>query len=84
MARVIEIINNYVIEFEYLGTVYAVNLVGANSNIADRLILNEVSVRSANSAGLVSTIAIEHGEFEGGVTLDIIKGVTGSEYPKGT
>ena len=50
LARVVEIINGYTITFEN-GT-YAVNLVGANSNIADVTNLNEVQVRSANSAGL--------------------------------
>lgn len=50
-ARVIEIINDYTIEFE--DGQYAVNLVGANSNVADRVIVNQVSVRAANSAGLV-------------------------------
>jgi hypothetical protein len=50
LARVIEIINDYVIEFE--DGQYAVNLVGANSNVGDRTIVNQVSVRSANSAGL--------------------------------
>lgn len=50
LARVVEIINGYTITFEN-GT-YAVNLVGANSNIADVVNLNEVQVRSANSAGL--------------------------------
>ncbi len=50
LARVVEIINGYTITFEN-GT-YAVNLVGANSKIGDVLHLNEVQVRSANSAGL--------------------------------
>lgn len=50
-ARVIEIINDYTVEFE--DGQYAVNLVGANSNVADRVIVNQVSVRAANSAGLV-------------------------------
>lgn len=50
-ARLIEVINDYVVEFEDGN--YAVNLVGANSNVADRVVVNQVSVRSANSAGLV-------------------------------
>lgn len=51
LARVVEIINGYTVTFEN-GT-YAVNLVGANSNIGDVLNLNTVSVRAANSAGLI-------------------------------
>lgn len=52
LARVLEIINGYTITFE--DGQYAVNLIGANSNIADRLNVNQVSVRAANSAGLVN------------------------------
>src|SRR3989344_4597584 len=52
LARVIEIIAPYTITFE--DDSYAVNLVGANNNISDRTNLNLVSVRSANSAGLVT------------------------------
>jgi len=51
LARVVEIINGYTVTFGN-GT-YAVNLVGANSNIGDVLNLNTVSVRAANSAGLI-------------------------------
>lgn len=50
LARVIEIINGYTITFE--DGQYAVNLVGANSNISDVVNVNQVSVRSSNSAGL--------------------------------
>lgn len=51
LARVIEFINGYTITFE--DGQYAVNLVGANSNVSDVVNVNQVSVRSANSAGLV-------------------------------
>ena len=51
LARVVEIINGYTVTFE--NGSYAVNLVGANSNIADVLNLNTVSIRAANSAGLI-------------------------------
>lgn len=50
LARVVEIINGYTVTFE--NGAYAVNLVGANSNIADVTNLNTVSIRAANSAGL--------------------------------
>lgn len=50
LARVVEIINGYTVTFE--DGSYAVNLVGANSNIGDVVNLNTVSVRAANSAGL--------------------------------
>ena len=51
LARVIEIINGYSVQFE--DGSYAVNLAGANSNVADISVVNAVSIRSANSAGLV-------------------------------
>lgn len=51
-ARVVELINNFTVTFE--DGQYAVNLVGANSNIADKVNVNQVSVRASNSAGLVS------------------------------
>ena len=51
LARVIEIINGYTITFE--NAQYAVNLVGANSNIPDVANVNQVSIRSFNTAGLI-------------------------------
>ena len=51
LARVIEIINGYTVTFE--DGQYAVSAVGANSNIADVMNLNQVSLRTANAAGLI-------------------------------
>jgi len=81
-ARLIEILPPYTVTFE--DGQYAVNLFGANSNIGDRVNVNQVSVRSANSAGMTSSAAIEYASFNGGVTIDIINGVTGTTYPIGT
>lgn len=50
-ARTVEIINGYTITFE--DGQYAVSLFGANNNIADVTNVNQVSVRSNNSAGLI-------------------------------
>ena len=52
LTRVIEILPPYTITYQNLS--YAVNLIGSNNNIADRLNLNLVSVRSNNSAGMVT------------------------------
>jgi hypothetical protein len=52
-ARVLEIINSYTITFE--DGQYAVNLAGSNNNIADVMNVNQVSLRSFNSAGMVVT-----------------------------
>lgn len=51
LARVIEIINGYTVTFE--DGQYAVNLPGANSNVGDVVNVNQVSVRTFNSAGLI-------------------------------
>lgn len=50
LARVIEILEPYTVTFE--DGQYAVNLLGANSNVGDKVNVNQVSIRSANSAGL--------------------------------
>lgn len=54
LARVVELLNGYTITFE--DGDYAVNLIGANSNVGDRVNVNRVSVRTANSAGLVQDV----------------------------
>lgn len=82
LARVVELLPPYTLTFE--DGQYGVNLIGGNSNLADRLNLNQVSVRAANSAGLVQTSEIEYSSYQGGVTLDQENGVTGQAYPIGT
>ena len=49
-ARFVEIINGYTVTFE--DGQYAVNTVGANTNLADVTNVNQVSLRLFNSAGL--------------------------------
>lgn len=81
-ARVIEIINGYTVTFE--DGQYAVNLSGANSNVGDNVNVNQVSVRTANSAGLISSPAIEYASFNGGVSVDLSSSYDGTVYPIGT
>jgi len=81
-ARTIEIISGYTVTFEDGN--YAVNLTGANSNVGDVVNLNQVSIRSQNAAGLISNAAIEFSSFGGAITVDAIRGVTGTVFPKGT
>ena len=81
-ARVIEIINGYTVTFE--NGFYSVNLVGANSNVGDVINANNVSIRSANAAGLISNSAIEYSSFNGGVTVDTSSEFSGTVFPKGT
>lgn len=82
-ARVIEIINGYTITFE--DGQYAVNLIGANSNVGDVVNLNQVSVRSANSAGLTYSKQIEDQSFlDARVWINIERGSIGTQFPRGT
>lgn len=82
LARVVEILPPYTITFE--DGSYAVNLVGANSNIGDRVNLNSVSIRASNSAGLVQTSEIQYSSFQNTVFIDVINGTAGNAYPLGT
>ena len=83
LAHVIQIINGYTVTFEN-GT-YAVNLVGANSNIGDNVNVNNVSVRSANSAGLTYSEQINDQSFINGlVYIDTVNGRSGTQFPRGT
>lgn len=83
LARVVEIINGYTLTFE--DGQYAVNLVGANSNLADVTNVNQVSIRSANSAGLTFSEEINAQSFiNGQVTLDVNEGLPGTAFPRGT
>ena len=83
LARVITILDPYTITFE--DGQYAVNLIGANSNVGDKVNVNQVSVRSANSAGLVQTKEIQRSAFtNSAVWLNAVSGVAGQIYPIGT
>ena len=81
-ARVIEILEPYTVTFE--DGQYAVNLVGANSNVGDKVNVNQVSVRSANSAGLISSSAIEFSSFNSRVSININSTYSGTMFPIGT
>lgn len=55
LARVIIFINGYTVTFE--DGQYAVEAKGANSNLADVMNVNQVSLRSFNTAGLITVIS---------------------------
>ncbi len=87
LARVVSIINGYSITFE--DGPYAVNLNGANSNIADVTNLNQVQIRSANSAGLTYSDIINAQSFNGKIWINNTPdhpnfGSTGVIFPRGT
>lgn len=81
LAHVLIIINGYTVTFE--DGQYAVNLVGANSNVGDVTNVNQVSIRAANSAGLVHIEEILDQSFDGHVTINTITGLSGQQYPRG-
>ena len=82
LARVIEIVNGYTVTFE--DGQYAVNLVGANSNVGDVVNVNQVSVRSANSAGLQDLSVILSAAYNGEVCVDPNSPNAGTDVPIGT
>lgn len=82
IARVVELINNYTVTFE--DGQYAVNLVGANSNVGDKVNVNQVSVRTANSAGLQDLSTILSAAYNGEVCVDPNSPNSGTDVPVGT
>lgn len=81
-ARTIEILSPYTVEFE--DGMYQVNIVGSNNNIHSRRVVNSVSLVPNNSAGLISSAAMEFSSYQGTVMLDVVNGVAGTLYPTGT
>jgi hypothetical protein len=81
-ARIVEIINGYTVEFE--DGQYTVNCVGANHNISDVKVANQVSLIVNNAAGLITNNAIEYSSFNGGVTIDVTSAFSGTLFPVGT
>lgn len=82
LARVVEIINGYTVTFE--DGQYAVNLVGANSNVGDVVNVNQVSVRSANSAGLQDLSTLLSAAYNNEICIDTLNGQAGTDVPVGT
>ena len=81
-ARVIEILDPYTVTFE--DGQYAVNLSAANSNVGDKVNVNQVSIRSANSAGLVDLEILVASAYQGHVVVSPSKGQPGTDEPIGT
>jgi hypothetical protein len=79
LAQVVEILNGYTVTFE--DGDYAVNLFGANSNVADVTNVNHVSVRSANSAGLVTTGGANPLDIANAV-WDLVAGIEATITPR--
>lgn len=83
LARVVEILNGYTVTFE--DGQYAVNVVGANTNLADVTNVNQVSVRSSNSAGLVNSDELKIQSFQDArVWINTHTGLAGVVFSRGT
>lgn len=81
-ARIIEILAPYTVEFE--DGQYTVNCVGANHNISDVKVANQVSLIVNNAAGLITNTAIEYSSFQGAVHLNTTTSYSGTTFPIGT
>jgi len=82
LARVIQVINGFCVEFE--DGQYAVNLTGANTNLQDVAIVNQVSIRPNNSAGLQDLGVLLQAAYGGVVCVDVANGQAGVVVPLGT
>ena len=83
LARVVEILDPYRVEFE--DDQYNVNVVGGNSNLSDVVIKNQVGVNTANSAGLQDPVVLEAAAYAPGeIALDVDAATTGISFPFGT
>jgi hypothetical protein len=81
-ARIVEILDPYTVEFE--DGQYTVNCVGANHNISDVKVANQVSLIVNNAAGLITNAQIEYSSFQNGVTIDVTSSYSGTLFPIGT
>lgn len=82
LARVVEVLDPYVIEFE--DDQYNVNVVGGNSNVSDKTVKNQVGVNTANSAGLQDPFSLQAASYMGEVCIDTLNGAAGTTFPRGT
>jgi hypothetical protein len=83
LAPVVVILSPYTVEFE--DGQYAVNLSGANTNVQDVSIVNQVSIRPNNSAGLTfSDVINEQSYQDASIWVDSQDGLAGTQFPRGT
>lgn len=82
LAPVVELLYPYTLTFE--DGQYAVNITGGNSNLADKVNINQVSIRTANSAGLIDLSTLLSAAYGGEVCVDVVNGQSGTQTPLGT
>jgi hypothetical protein len=80
-ARIIEVLFPYTVEFE--DGQYTINCVGANHNLSDVKVANQVSLIVNNAAGLIGNAQIEYGSFGDMVHLDPSSSYAGTVFPTG-
>ena len=85
-ARQVLLSDYYSVTFE--DGQYAVNFIGANTNLQDKVNVNQVSVRPNNSGGLISTRDVQFATYDGKVVVDVdnlsTRSAIGSAHPRGT
>lgn len=85
-ARIVEILDPYLVEFE--DGQYSVRAVGANHNLLDVKVNNQVSLAVFLSSGLINSPDIQVSSFGGKVIVDTGNttglATSGVEYPIGT
>lgn len=75
-ARLVEILDPYTVEFE--DGQYSVRSAGANHNILDVKVANQVSLAVQNSAGLVNSPQLAFSSFQNAVWVDVVNGQAGT------
>jgi len=74
--------NYYELQFE--DGLYSVNIINGNTNVRDVEVKNQVSVNTNNTTGFIDPIFLQHGTFNEVITIDVINGISGTDYPAGT
>lgn len=82
LARVIELINGYTVTYE--DGQYRVQIVNGNSNLGEKINVNQVSVSTANSAGLQDLGSLQAASFDGEISIDVSSSFVGTTFPVGT
>jgi hypothetical protein len=81
-ARIVEILSPYQVEFE--DGQYSVRAVGANHNLLDVKVNNQVSLAVFLSSGLINSPEIQDASFDGVVAVDVSSPYSGAAYPVGS
>lgn len=81
-ADSVNILDPYTVEFE--DGQYTVLSFGANHNVGDVKVPNQVSLITNNSAGLINIVEIRELLYDGAINIDAKNGTDSGSYPYGT